>query len=95
MEQPFFKKKTTTKTIRNLNKLAIITLATKQLLLKQTIRNFNNGAILKTMKESLLKQTSILQFSIMCLQHTVNYTHFYVQSQLHHHQLKHRTTNWK
>ena len=45
---------------------AIITLATKQLLLKQKIRNFNNGAILKTMEESLLKQTFILQFSTMC-----------------------------
>ena len=44
---------------------AIITLAIKQLLLKQTIRNFNNGAILKTLKESLSKQTFILQFSVM------------------------------
>ena len=50
---------------RSLNKHAIITLAIKQLLLKQTIRNFDNGAILKTLKESLSKQTFILQFSIM------------------------------
>ena len=52
MEQPFLEKK---KTITNLNKRAIITLATKQILLKQTISNFNDGAILKTMKEYLLK----------------------------------------
>ena len=67
MEQPFLKKKKKEKRKKkkSLNKHAIITLAIKQLLLKQTIRNFNNGAILKTLKESLSKQTFILQFSIM------------------------------